>query len=180
MIPLGVLDQSPLRQGATPEQALAETVTLAQRSEALGFQRFWVAEHHNSTALMGAAPEILVTRIASATERIRVGSGGVMFMHYSPYKVAEQFNLLETLFPGRIDLGIGRAPGTDGVTTAALGYGNRVGMEYFGARVADLAGWVSGERPHTEALHAVRVRTSFRAARPGGLGWRARSPWTPS
>lgn len=154
---LGVLDQSPLRSGATPAQALAESVTLAQRAEALGYDRYWVAEHHNSSGLMGAAPEILITRIASATETIRVGSGGVMLMHYSPYKVAETFRVLETLFPGRIDLGVGRAPGSDGITAAALAYGNQIGMEYFGAKVADLANWVRGLPPHTEALARVRV-----------------------
>jgi len=96
----GVLDQSPLRAGATPEQALAETVDLAVHTEALGFERFWVAEHHASSGLMGPAPEILISRIASATSHMRVGSGGVMLMHYSPFKVAEQFATLEALFPG--------------------------------------------------------------------------------
>jgi luciferase family oxidoreductase group 1 len=153
----GVLDQSPLRSGATPEQALAETLELARRTEALGFERYWVAEHHDSSGLMGPAPEVLIARIASITERIRVGSGGVMLMHYSPYKVAEQFNLLEALFPHRIDLGLGRAPGSDGITAAALAYGNRLGMEYFGTRVADTAGWVTGGRPVTEALQQVGV-----------------------
>ena len=154
---LGVLDQSPLRSGATPAQALAESVALAQQAEALGYHRYWVAEHHNSSGLMGAAPEILITRIASVTESIRVGSGGVMLMHYSPYKVAETFRVLETLFPGRIDLGLGRAPGSDGITAAALAYGNQIGMEYFGVKVADLVNWVRGVPPHTEALARVRV-----------------------
>ena len=154
---LAVLDQSPLRSGATPEQALAETVALAQHCEALGYERFWVAEHHGSGGLMGAAPEVLIARIASATERIRVGSGGVMLSHYSPYKVAEQFAVLEALFPGRIDLGLGRAPGSDGLTAAALSYGNRVGGEYYGAKVVDCLRWSRGEVPHTEALQAVKL-----------------------
>jgi len=154
---LGVLDQSPLRSGATPEQALAETVELARRTEALGYSRYWVAEHHASTGLMGPAPEILISRIASATSHMRVGSGGVMLMHYSPFKVAEQFATLEALFPNRIDLGIGRAPGSDGLTAAALSYGNQIGMEYFGAKVVDCARWVRGQAPNTEALRAVRV-----------------------
>ena len=153
----GVLDQSPLRSGATPEQALAETVELARHTEALGYSRYWVAEHHASSGLMGPAPEILISRIASATTHMRVGSGGVMLMHYSPFKVAEQFATLEALFPHRIDLGIGRAPGSDGVTAAALSYGNQIGMEYFGAKVVDCARWVRGEAPNTEALRAVRV-----------------------
>ncbi len=154
---LGILDQSPLRSGATPEQALAESVMLATEAERLGYCRYWVAEHHNSSGLMGAAPEILITRIAGATEHIRVGSGGVMLMHYSPYKVAETFRVLETLFPGRIDLGVGRAPGSDGLTAAALAYGNQVGMEYFAVKVADMMRWVRCEAPHTEALARVRV-----------------------
>lgn len=157
MMRFGVLDQSPLRSGATPEQALAETVELARRTEALGFDRYWVAEHHNSSGLMGPAPEVLIASIAAATTHMRVGSGGVMLMHYSPYKVAEQFALLEALHPGRIDLGIGRAPGSDGATMAALSYGNQIGMEYFGAKVADVANWVRGEAPFTEALRRIRV-----------------------
>jgi luciferase family oxidoreductase group 1 len=154
---LGVLDQSPLRSGATPEEALGETVELARRTEALGYDRFWVAEHHGSEGLMGSAPEVLIARIAAATLRIRVGSGGVMLMHYSPYKVAEQFRVLEALFPGRIDLGIGRAPGSDAHTAAALAYGNQIGMEYFAAKVADLVAWTTGAAPHTTALARVRV-----------------------
>jgi luciferase family oxidoreductase group 1 len=154
---LGVLDQSPLRSGASPEEALAESVALARAAEGLGYDRYWLAEHHGSSGLVGAAPEILIARIAAATETIRVGSGGVMLMHYSPYKVAEQFRVLETLFPGRIDLGIGRAPGADPRTTAALSYGNQIGMEYFAAKVADLAAWVTGGTPHTRALAEVRV-----------------------
>ncbi|TVS17910.1 MAG: LLM class flavin-dependent oxidoreductase [Gammaproteobacteria bacterium] len=153
----GVLDQSPLRSGATPEQALAESIELARHAEVLGYHRYWVAEHHNSSGLMGAAPEILITRIAAATDHIRVGSGGVMLMHYSPYKVAETFRVLEALFPGRIDLGLGRAPGSDGLTAAALAYGNQIGMEYFGVKVADLVNWVRGEAPRTEALARVKV-----------------------
>ncbi|HSG91534.1 MAG TPA: LLM class flavin-dependent oxidoreductase [Pseudomonadales bacterium] len=154
---LGVLDQSPLRSGATPEQALGETVELARHVEALGYGRYWVAEHHNSSGLMGCAPEVLIARIASVTEHMRVGSGGVMLSHYSPYKVAEQFSLLEALFPGRIDLGLGRAPGSDGATAAALSYGNQIGMEYFGAKVADVTNWVRGKAPFTEALKQIRV-----------------------
>jgi luciferase family oxidoreductase group 1 len=154
---LGVLDQSPLRSGATPEQALNETVELARQTEALGFGRYWVAEHHNSSGLMGCAPEVLIARIASVTSHMRVGSGGVMLSHYSPYKVAEQFSLLEALFPGRIDLGLGRAPGSDGATAAALSYGNQIGMEYFGAKVADVTNWVRGKAPYTEALRQIRI-----------------------
>jgi luciferase family oxidoreductase group 1 len=117
---LSVLDQSPVPQGSTGADALRNTVDLAQLAERLGYHRYWVAEHHGGPSLASPAPEVLIGPLASATERIRVGSGGVMLPHYSPFKVAEQFSVLAGLFPGRIDLGIGRASGTDPVTTFAL------------------------------------------------------------
>jgi luciferase family oxidoreductase group 1 len=137
-IRLSVLDQSPIRQGGTPADALSETIRLAQYAEQLGYHRYWLAEHHGTPSLAGASPEIMVTRVAAATNAIRVGSGGVMLSHYSPYKVAENFQLLETMFPGRIDLGIGRAPGSDQRTNQALAYGSQVGIEYFPNKIADL------------------------------------------
>ncbi len=120
MTKLGVLDQSPIREGGTAAQALAETVELAKTCDRLGFTRYWLAEHHNITNFAGSAPEILIGKVASETTRIRVGAGGIMMPHYSPLKVAECFKMLETLYPGRIDLGLGRAPGTDPRTSAAL------------------------------------------------------------
>jgi luciferase family oxidoreductase group 1 len=117
---LSVLDQSPIPEGATAAQALANTVDLARHAEALGYERYWLAEHHATPALACAAPEILIAAVADATERIRVGSGGVMLPHYSPLKVAEVFSTLCGLHPGRIDLGLGRAPGTDPMTMLAL------------------------------------------------------------
>ena len=108
---LSVLDQSPVRKGGTPAQAIAETIELAALCDQLGYHRYWLAEHHG-TSLASATPEILIARVAAETERIRVGSGGVMLTHYAPLKVAEQFRMLETLYPGRIDLGVGRAPGS--------------------------------------------------------------------
>ncbi|MBT5110639.1 MAG: LLM class flavin-dependent oxidoreductase [Rhodospirillaceae bacterium] len=138
-IRLSVLDQSPIRQGGTPADALSETIRLAQYAEQLGYHRYWLAEHHGTPSLAGASPEIMVTRVAAATNSIRVGSGGVMLSHYSPYKVAENFQLLETMFPGRIDLGIGRAPGSDQRTNQALAYGSQIGIEYFPNKIADLA-----------------------------------------
>jgi len=108
VISLSVLDQSPIRKSGTAADAVAETIDLAQRTEALGYKRYWLAEHHNSNSFAGAAPEILIGAVAQATESIRVGSGGVMLPHYAPLKVAEQFRMLETLHPGRIDLGLGR------------------------------------------------------------------------
>jgi luciferase family oxidoreductase group 1 len=117
---LSVLDQSPISEGSTGAQALANTIDLARLAEELGYHRYWVAEHHGGPSLAGPSPEALVGPIASATSRIRVGSGGVMLPHYSPLKVAESFSLLAGLYPGRIDLGIGRAAGTDPLTTLAL------------------------------------------------------------
>jgi luciferase family oxidoreductase group 1 len=117
---LSVLDQSPIAEGSTGAQALANTLDLARLAEELGYHRYWVAEHHGGPSLAGPSPEVLIGPIASATSRLRVGSGGVMLPHYSPLKVAESFSVLSALFPGRIDLGIGRASGTDPLTTFAL------------------------------------------------------------
>ena len=114
MIRLSVLDQSPVRSGGTASDAINETVQLAQTAERLGYHRYWLAEHHSHGAFAGTSPEVLIGRIASTTETIRVGSGGVMLSHYSALKVAESFRVLETLYPGRIDLGLGRAPGPIG------------------------------------------------------------------
>jgi luciferase family oxidoreductase group 1 len=117
---LSVLDQSPISEGSTGARALHNTLDLAQLTDELGYHRYWVAEHHGGPMLAGGSPEALIGPIASATRRIRVGSGGVMLPHYSPYKVAETFTILAGLYPDRIDLGIGRAPGTDGLTMYAL------------------------------------------------------------
>jgi luciferase family oxidoreductase group 1 len=116
---LSVLDQSPVPEGSTGPDALRNTLDLAQLADRLGYERFWLAEHHG-LSLAGPSPEVLIGPVAAATERIRVGSGGVMLPHYSPFKVAENFSLLSGLYPGRIDLGIGRASGTDPLTTYAL------------------------------------------------------------
>jgi len=117
---LSVLDQSPISQGSSGAQALRNTLELARLADRLGYHRYWVAEHHGGPMLAGPSPEALIGPIAAATEHIRVGSGGVMLPHYSPFKVAETFSLLAGLFPGRIDLGLGRAAGTDPLTTFAL------------------------------------------------------------
>jgi luciferase family oxidoreductase group 1 len=154
---LGVLDQSPIPAGGSAADGLRDSIRLARHAEALGYARYWVAEHHGSTAFAGAAPEILMGQLLAATERIRVGSGGVMLMHYSPYKVAETIGMLASLHPGRVELGIGRAPGTDGITAAALAYGSRIGLDYFPAKVADLAAFLRGSPPATEAFASVRL-----------------------
>jgi luciferase family oxidoreductase group 1 len=117
---LSVLDQSPIPSGGTASGAVRDTLALAAAADRLGYHRYWLAEHHATPALAGSAPEILIGRIAAATTGLRVGSGGVMLSHYSPLKVAETFRMLETLFPGRIDLGLGRAPGSDLRTARAL------------------------------------------------------------
>lgn len=145
---LGVVDQSPIAEGSTAPQALANSIDLAQRCEALGYSRYWVAEHHSSQALAGSAPEILIGRIAAATKSIRVGAGGVMLTHYSSYKVAEQFRMLHALFPNRIDLGLGRAPGSDMTTAAALAKGpGALSAEHYPAQVSELAAFLN-DRPN--------------------------------
>ena len=136
MIRLSVLDQSPIRKDGSAAVAVAETIALAKAADALGYHRYWLAEHHNSNSFAGSAPEILIGRVAQETRHIRVGSGGVMLTHYSPLKVAEQFRMLEVLNPGRIDLGIGRAPGTDQMTSRALQAGPEAwGIDAFPSQV---------------------------------------------
>src|SRR5436190_782078 len=120
MLRLSVLDQSPVPEGATGGDALRNSLDLGRVADELGYHRYWVAEHHGGVSLAGPSPEVLIGPIAAATSRIRVGSGGVMLPHYSPLKVAESFSVLSGLYPGRIDLGIGRAAGTDPLTTFAL------------------------------------------------------------
>src|SRR6188508_360594 len=117
---LSVLDQSTASKGRTEDAAIRETLDLAGRCDALGYHRYWVSEHHNTGNIVGTAPEILMAAIAATTGRIRVGSAGVMLPHYSSLKVAEQFRVLEAIAPGRIDLGLGRAPGSDQRTSYAL------------------------------------------------------------
>jgi luciferase family oxidoreductase group 1 len=142
---LSVLDQSPIRDGGTPAQAIAETIALAKAAERLGYHRYWLAEHHNSAGLAGTAPEVLIARVAAETKQMRIGSGGVMLSHYSSLKVAEAFRVLEALYPGRIDLGIGRAPGSDQHTAMALAHGpGALGIEHFPQQIADLIMYVRG------------------------------------
>jgi luciferase family oxidoreductase group 1 len=138
-VPLSVLDLSPVEAGTSAGQALRQTTELAQRAEQLGYRRFWVAEHHNMPAIASSAPAVLIAHIAAATSTIRVGSGGVMLPNHAPLVVAEQFGTLEALHPGRIDLGIGRAPGTDQLTALALRRTMEgLSAEAFPAELADL------------------------------------------
>ena len=141
---LSVLDQSTAAEGATQDVAIRETLALARHCEALGYHRYWLSEHHASDSIVGTAPEVLMAAIAATTTRIRVGSAGVMLPHYSSLKVAEQFRVLEAIAPGRIDLGVGRAPGSDRRTALALNpYSNAA--EDFPRQVQELCAWVAGE-----------------------------------
>src|SRR3984885_2269584 len=138
-----VLDQSPTAQGSTQDAAIRESIALAQHCDELGYERFWVSEHHNSGSIVGTAPEILMAAVAATTRRIRVGSAGIMLPHYSALKVAKQFRVLEAIAPGRIDLGVGRAPGSDQLTARALNpYSNAA--DEFPQQVLELQHWVSG------------------------------------
>jgi luciferase family oxidoreductase group 1 len=149
---LSVLDQSPVRPGATARQALLETTALAQLADRLGYTRFWVSEHHNTTTLAGSAPEVLLAHLGAHTERIRLGSGGVMLPHYSALKVAESFKLLEALHPGRIDLGMGRAPGADRLTAYALNPSNKFDEQAFAEQLLDLQAYLRDEAT-PETIH---------------------------
>ncbi len=142
---LSVVDQSPVRRGGSAADALRETIELAVKTEALGYRRYWLAEHHNLPGFAGTAPEILIGQIAARTHTLRVGSGGVMLSHYSALKVAETFTMLESLFPGRVDLGLGRAPGSDPRTATALVYpGTRRDVELYPEQLDDLLVYLSG------------------------------------
>ena len=140
---LSVLDQSTAAQGRGQDAAIRETLALARHCEALGYHRYWVSEHHNSDSIVGTAPEVLMAAIAAQTSRIRVGSAGVMLPHYASLKVAEQFRVLEAIAPGRIDLGVGRAPGSDRLTAFALNPHSNAADE-FPQQVFELQAWVSG------------------------------------
>ena len=155
---LSVLDQSPLRQGGTAEEAIHESLQLAGVCDRLGYHRYWVAEHHSSGGLAGASPEILIGAIAGRTQRLRVGSGGVMLSHYSPLKVAEQFRMLEALHPGRIDLGIGRAPGSDRRTALALSRGvTPNAVDDFPDLLEELEGYLTDSLPADHPFSAVKA-----------------------
>ncbi|MFT6296409.1 MAG: luciferase family oxidoreductase group 1 [Glaciecola sp.] len=156
-VKLSVLDQSPVRADSDPYCALQETVRLAQLTDELGYYRYWVAEHHASDALAGCSPEVLLGRLGAETKKMRIGSGGIMLPHYSPYKVAENFKLLQTLYPDRVDLGIGRAPGTDSFTAAAIRYGSRVGPEHFPNMVLDLQALLNDTDPVTPGMQKARA-----------------------
>ncbi len=155
---LSILDQTPVPSGTSPQGAIANSIDLAKQAESFGYQRYWVAEHHNKHGYAGAAPEILIGAIAAATSRIRVGSGGVMLSHYSPFKVAEVFHMLSALYPGRIDLGIGRAPGGDAEAAAALARGgSSFTNDHYNTLVDELQSYLDGP---VGSVHASPLDTT--------------------
>ena len=154
-VPLSVLDLAPVGTGASSRQSLADTLSLARAAERLGFARYWLAEHHGMPGVASSAPAVLIGAVAAATERLRVGSGGVMLPNHAPLVVAEQFGMLEALHPGRIDLGIGRAPGTDPRTAAALRRSvDGLSAEDFPEHLAQLRGFFRGTVPGLRAVPA--------------------------
>ena len=144
MLTLSVLDQSAAGDGRPQDATIRQTLALASKCEAWGYKRFWVSEHHSHPSIVGTAPEVLMAAIAAQTSSIRLGSAGVMLPHYAPLKVAEQFRVLDALAPGRIDLGVGRAPGSDG-RTAQLLNPDRYASDNFPQQVMELQAWVTGE-----------------------------------
>ena len=154
---LSVLDQVPVRSGGSAQESIRETIELAQRADQLGYHRYWLAEHHNSSALACGSPEILLPLVGAKTLRIRVGTGGVMLPHYSPLKVAETFRLLESVFPGRIDLGIGRAPGSDPLTAATLAYGRSLDVDHYPGQVQHLIEFLAGHSLGSHPQRQVRA-----------------------
>ena len=155
MIPFSVLDLSPITQGSNASQSLRNTLDLARHAESLSYQRYWLAEHHSMPGIASAATSVVIGHVAAGTSRIRVGAGGVMLPNHSPLVIAEQFGTLEALFPGRIDLGLGRAPGTDQATAQALRHG---GPDDFPRQLTDLIGFFTGQWPENhpyQKVHAI-------------------------
>jgi luciferase family oxidoreductase group 1 len=156
---LSILDKSPIPEGATAAEALANTIALARRAEELGYKRFWLAEHHGSPSLASTAPEALAAYLLAATRRIRIGSGGVMLQHYSPFKVAEVFRVLENLAPGRVDLGVGKAPGGLPHATQALqSLHDKARKPGFEASLEELDGFLKGALPQTHPLAQAEAK----------------------
>jgi len=172
---LSVLDQSTIVTGRSPDASIRESLALARHCEALGYHRYWLAEHHNSNSFAGSCPEILIGRVAQETTRLRVGSGGVMLTHYSPLKIAEQFRMLDVLNPGRIDLGIGRAPGSDQMTARALQSGPQAWpIDAFPSQVMLLRQFLedsAGRQPLPEDHPYRGIHAMPRGATPGPELW---------
>ncbi|WP_075215283.1 LLM class flavin-dependent oxidoreductase [Mongoliimonas terrestris] len=162
---LSVLDQSGVAADTTPDEAIRQTLALGRACEAMGYHRFWVSEHHNTAGIAGSAPEVLLGALAASTRSIRIGSAGVMLPHYAPLKVAEQFRVLDAIAPGRVDLGLGRGPGADRMTTYALkpdAMDNPLamsGMDAFPQGVEDVIAWSSGDGPDaSHTFHGIKAQ----------------------
>jgi luciferase family oxidoreductase group 1 len=147
MVQLSVLDLSPVPEGSTPGQSLRNTIDLARHAEALGYRRYWLAEHHNMPGIASAATSVVIAHVAAATQSIRVGAGGIMLPNHAPLVIAEQFGTLAALHPGRIDLGLGRAPGTDMLTARALRRNLEAGADGFPQDVVELMGYFEHAEP---------------------------------
>jgi luciferase family oxidoreductase group 1 len=143
-VPLSILDQSPIVAGSSPRDAVAATIALAREAERLGYHRYWLAEHHALPSLADASPEVLLARLTAETSRIRLGTGGIMLPHYSAFKVAETFRMLDALAPGRIDLGVGRAPGGTRLVSQALESGD---PELFPQQIAEVLAYLHATDP---------------------------------
>lgn len=154
---LSVLDQAPISKGSTPEETLKNTIALAQWTESLGYHRYWVAEHHNTSGLASSSPEILMTQIAASTEHIRVGSGGILLPQYNPYKIAENGKTLSALFPNRIDLGFGNSPGGSPITQKALTDDHIKPIEDFYRQASDLQGFLHNSLPRDHQFRLVKA-----------------------
>ncbi|OXS59851.1 luciferase family oxidoreductase [Cohnella sp. CIP 111063] len=157
MMKLSVLEHSHVNEGRSARDALDETVALAQETEKLGYCRFWVSEHHGSAALASSSPEILMAHVAAHTKTIRIGSGGIMLPHYSAYKVAENFRLLEALHPGRIDMGLGRAPGGSPLSTRALQEHKRHEVDPYPQQIVDLYHYLRDDNPANHRFAGLRA-----------------------
>ena len=155
---LSILDQSPVISGLGARRAVEETLALARRADELGYHRYWLAEHHAIAALADPCPEVLLARLGAETRRMRVGTGGVLLPYYSAFRVAETFRMLEALYPGRVDLGIGRAPGGDARTAQAVSGGGFPDAARFPEQVWQLVGHLDGSLPAGHPLERVRVQ----------------------
>jgi len=166
---LSILDQSPISVGKTAHEAVQATLDLAEAAEKWGYTRYWLAEHHSSNTLADASPEILLAAMSARTKDIRIGSGGVMLSHYSPFKVAEVFRMLEALAPGRVDMGLGRAPGSDQMASYALQAGpNTFPIEKYPQQVFDVMRYLSDSFPDDHLFSKLK-------AMPAATSWAA--PW---
>ena len=179
MLQLSVLDQSTIVSGRSADTSIRESLELARHCEALGYKRYWLAEHHSSDSIAGSAPEILISAIAATTQRIRVGSAGVMLPHYSSLKVAEQFLVLEAIAPGRIDLGLGRAPGSDARTAFALNPQANTAADQFPTQIRDLLTWLACGAGSAAVSWGLARRLTFDSANSSVASDR-RKPWVTS